>query len=702
MCSRNSLLFKTIATVTIMTTVGLFFGCSSKTPEDQVSSSSTLTLSISPTVVSKGKSSVIEATVTDGGAPVPDQQVSFSVTPASAGNFTPSATTTDADGVAATVFTALTTGSATVTASIGSGAVTKSAGITVSEVSQEGSGNITLSVTPTLILANGADTSRITIAVADLAGIPAPESTVVRLSAGEKFIDIDENGYWSNGIDSLVYDGNANGVYDAIGNIPAAAYTTGVNGLATVNFVAGNEATTVYIHASVDDNGITGFAETTIQQNPDATVNSIYLASDSMSLSVKGTGGIETGLLRATCYDINGNTVPEGLQVAFRIMAGPNGGEHLGNVGTGPYYSVTNGQGVATASVHSGTASGTMRIRADVDTVMSEATQILISAGPPANLEVGAGEECNVPYWSVVGELQPVTAFVTDIHQNPVNDSTVVYFWADEGIIMSHEERTIEGQGKATSKWFSGQNVDSADGRVWVYAETDGGAVRDSVMFFNTDYTTQIFVTGAPVSMKADGISSATVTVSGYDVNSNPVVGGTSFKASSDLLSAESGTFENGCYAAAARVKITSKVLQIDQSTPGGVDDSIGAYATVEYSSGTAIEIVNIVLRTGPAYRGNSKLLVQSTTAPLSTISDIYVVILDRSGNPLGDHTLVMSASDGTITPGTGTQTTNEYGEAFGFEWTAPNSAGSTATLTITDTDPAGGITLSAQVKVEI
>ncbi|MDF1545321.1 MAG: hypothetical protein P1R58_09490 [bacterium] len=702
MRSPKSLLFKAVATSMIVLMAGLFFGCSSKSSEDSVADTSSLTLSVSPTVITKGKASVIEATVTSGGAAVPDQAVSFSVSPASAGSFTPSDTVTDADGVAATVFSAITSGSATITASVAGGTITKTAGITVSEVSQEGSGNITLSVTPSLILANGSDTSRITVAVADLAGSPAPESTLIRLTAGEKFVDIDGNGYWSDGIDSLVFDANANGSWDAIGNIPANAYTTGTNGLATVDFLAGNDATTVYIRASVDDNGITGYAETTIQQNPDAFVNSIYLASDSMSLSVKGTGGIETGLLRAVCYDANGNSVPEGLQVAFTISAGPGGGEHLGNVGTGPFYALTNAQGTATASIHSGTISGTVRIRANVDTVMSEATQILISAGPPANIVVGAGEDFNVPYWNIVGEEQPVTAIVSDIYLNPVNDSTVVYFWTDEGTVMSHMERTMEGQGIATSKWFSGNNVDSADGRVWIFAETHGGTVFDSTMFFNTSNPVTMWVVGAPATMVANG-EEALVEVHASDINANPVDGGVPFDAISSHLIVSGGTFENGWYGAFDNVKIKTRVLTKDESRTGATDDGIGANARVTYYSGIASTFVDIAVLTDSTYRGQSVFTIQGQASPLEVISDISVVIKDRYGNPLADHTLVMTVSGGTITPGTGTQTTNSFGEAVGFIWTAPNTAGATFTVTVQDTDPRGnGVVLSKQVKVEI
>ena len=214
--------------------------------------------------------------------------------------------------------------------------------------------------------------------VRDALGQAAPESTAVKLTAGEKFVDNDGNGYWSAGVDSLVYDANANGIMGCSWVIVSAAYTD-ANGVVTTKYYAGNDALTVYIKATVDDKGITGFAEVPLQLTPNATVNSIYLASDSMNLSVKQTGGIESGTIRAVAYDINGNAVPEGLPNQFRHYRWPGGGEHLANRRRLRTVSVRYKQpGCATVSVHSGTVSGTIRIRAYADTVLSNATQVMV------------------------------------------------------------------------------------------------------------------------------------------------------------------------------------------------------------------------------------------------------------------------------------------------------------------------------------
>jgi len=673
----------------------VILGCSSKsTLED--TSQGTVSVTVSPDSMEVGSSSVVEALVEQDGTPMADQVVNFTVNPTNAGYFTPEIDTTGTDGIAASIFTATSSASAEIWATTGGGSVTSMARLMVTQT-QAGSGTVSISVSPSLILANGSDTSAVTITVRDQTGQLASDSTLIRLAAGEKFVDVDGNGYWSEGIDSLVFDANANGQWDAVGLIPSTALTSGGTGQALVNYIAGNDALTIYIKATVDDNGIQGCADQSIQLTPDAKIHSLYLTSDSINLTVTQTGGIEIALLHATGYDIWGNIVPEGLAVNFIITDGPGGGEHLDTVGYGPYQTVTNSQGVASVPIQSGTASGTIRIRAYTDDVLSNATQVMVSAGPPAYIVVGS-EYCNVDYWDDVGEKVEITAVVSDIYMNPVNDSTVVYFTTDEGTMKSHEERTKDLEGIASTKWISGTNVATADGQVLVIAETAGGTVVDTGMFFNSHIPDTLVVTGVPSSMPANGVTKAVVYVTGLDFNGNPVVGGTSFEADATYLKVQGGSLEDGCYSASARVKITSATLQEDHSLTGGNDDGIGAYDVVYYWSGaSAFSAFNVTLTTGNAYSGNCAINGASSAA-LGEAVYYSVTIKDRFNNPLGDHTLNMVASGGVVTGAT--QETDGYGEANGFIWTAPAVAGD-YTITVTDTDPRGGITLSKTVSVE-
>ncbi len=689
--------FITLLVVTAFA-AAVLVGCSSKSVQQtDTPSGTTVAVTASPTTVNTGATTVVEATVSASSSALANQVVTFTVSPSGCGYFTPTVDTTGADGVAASIFTATTSGAATLSASVSGSTYSGSTGVTISQSAQTGSGNVDMTITPSLLLANGVDTAQVTIAVRDGSGQPAPAGTVVRFTAGERFIDNDENGYWSPGIDSLVYDANANGQWDAFGLIPSTATIAGTAGTVTVNYIAGNDAMTVYLKATVNDNSIVGNVEKSLQLTPNATVNSIFLASDSINLVVKQTGGIESALLTATGYDINGNAVPEGIVVNFIITDGPGGGEHLGTVGYGPYQAMTNSQGVAVASIHSGTASGTIRVRAYVDTVLSNATQIMVSAGPPVYIQVGA-ENLNVPYWNVVAGENNIVALVSDVYNNPVPNNTAVYFTCDEGSMKSHETRTQDQEGIAQTVWFSGNATPGSDGKVWIYAETAGGTVLDSSLFYNSFYADTIYAVGVPASIQADGTSQATVTVWAYDFNGNPVVGGTKFEADASYLSVQGGTFEDGFYAAMARVKISSATLDVDFATTGGNDNGVGAYDDVYYYTASgATAVYTIAMTTGTAYSGNSIINGPSSAATGEAVS-ITVVVKDRWGNPLGDHTLVMTASGGVVTGGT--HESNSYGEAVGYTWTAPGVAGN-YTVTITDTDPRGGIVLTKTIAVQ-
>ena len=670
----------------------LLGGCDSKSRlDDPVASTATISVTSSPAAVELNATSVVEATMTSGGTAMVGETVNFSVQPSTAGYFTPETAVTDATGGAACIFTATTVGAAIITATAeGYTDQTASTSVEVSST-QQSSGNVNLSVTPNLLLANGSDSAVVAISVRDALGQPAPENTLVRLTAGEKFVDVDGNGYWSPGTDSLVFDANANGAWDAFGVIPSSARTT--NGAVTVTFLSGNDAQTVYIKVSVNESGITGEAEMSLQLSPDATPDFIYLTSDSMQLSVTQTGGIEVAWLRATVYDVNANPVPQGLQVSFYILDGPGGGEQLGTVGQGPYDAVTNSQGVASATIHSGSIPGTIRIRAMCNGVLSNATQVLVSAGPPAYIVMGA-ENCNLPVWTIVNEKNPVVAVVSDIYLNPVNDSTVVYFSCDEGTMKSNEERTNNLEGTASSVWISGTQVPTADGIVMIYAETAGGTVRCSTYFYSSHIPDTMYISGLPSSMVADGLSEAYPIVTALDLNRNPVVSGTSFtgRSTDKLLSVSGGTFENGCWGSSCEVVVGSKVLPQDYSLTGLDDDGIGGVTTVTFKHAAgAFVSQNVILTTGFSYSGNSSLTIEGSPGAGET-AVVRVIIKDRPGNPLGDHSIQL-ADLSTIE-------TNGYGEAQ-FAFVVPVAPGSYV-VAVTDIDPRGGnMMLSATITVD-
>ncbi len=696
---RNLIRISSILALVVFVAV-LSIGCDSKSTLDtETPDGSTIAISATPTTLNTGETSVVEATVTSGSSGLADQVVRFTVSPSNAGYFTPEYDTTVADGVAATVFTASTSGSVVISATVQGTSITAPLNLAISEPSGGGAGdgNINVTVSNVALTANGSDQSTVSVVVRDGLGQPAPDSTLVKIVAGEKFVDLDGNGYWSTNVDSLVFDANGNGIWDPIGVVVSTAFTSGGSGEVSVVYTAGEAAATVYVKVTVDAAGLAGSVDVPIQLLPNALVNSIYLTSDSISLSVWQTGGIETSTLRATCFDVYGNTVPEGLPVLFGIFDGPGGGERLADHdSTGAVDTVyTNSQGMATTTIHSGSVSGTIRVRAWSGPVLSQATQILVAAGPPASIVVAA-DTCNVPFWNVVAGENGIVAIVSDIWNNPVNDSTVVYFTTDEGVIMSHQARTMEGNGKAYSMWFSGSEDPAADGIVWIYAETSGGTVRDSSWFYNSHVPFTISVGGWQDILQADGASKFFAWIGAVDLNGNPVVGGTPFKADAGILAVSGGAFQDGCNGSADRVQVLSRTLEEDASMNGVSDDGIGAVDNVTYwhAGGAGLSLV-CSLTTGYAHAGMSSVSGESSVAPGVSIF-LTCTIVDRFGNPLGDHVLNLT-EDGTPV---GTLRTNNYGETPTLEWTAPMVDGDYY-VRVDDTDPRGDITLIHKVTVK-
>lgn len=683
-------------------------GCSSSS--DTVDTSGTLqveSITASPSSITVGSTTVIEAVVSEGVNPLPNRVVTFSA-PGEYGYCTPAVDTSDNNGVVATVFSAIKSGSAVITARL-SETVLNVVTVTITSSAQPGTGNVEVVASPTMLLADGVSTSTVTVTVRDDGGQPAPEGTVVKLAAGEKFDDIDGNGHFTPGVDTVIYDAIPNSVWDPVGIIPSTASVTGTGGQASVDYVAGTDAVTVYVKATVEEAGYAGYGEATVQLTPDASIASISLVCDQIHIAVTGTGGIETAMIYATGYDGNGNRVPEGLQISFVITDGPGGGEHLGTVGYGPFVATTNAIGIAVCPIASGSVSGTVRIRAFADTILSAATQIMIHAGPPANIAVGA-EVCNSPTWGIINARVQAVAIVSDIYHNPVADSTAVYFTCDEGTIKAHEGRTQNEEGIAFTWWISGYEDPTADGIVEIIAETNGGDLADTGSFINSWVPANIwFITDPasgftvfPTTINADGKAMKFFFLEVRDLNMNFVEDQTEIDLESDFLNVASGAVQDGCHASRVQTFMTSVVLEYDYSMNGVADDGIGAIDDIRANYANVVSAsMPCTLLTGPAYYSGCILDVPQSVN-YGTSVPFTVIIKDRWGNPLGDHTIVATVvGGGTIS--NGTQSTNLYGEATGFLFNAPISdpaAPTSVTVRAQDIDPRGNLTLTQTVSL--
>jgi hypothetical protein len=658
---------------------------------------------ITPGSVEQGSTSIVEVTVTnDNGSQVADAAVTFEVSPSTGGTFTPITATTDANGIASTVFTASQPGTHTIAAS-SNGAYSPFATVSVSSTTQQTSGNISVQVTPSLMTADGSSTATVVIRVRDENDNAPGDSTVVKLTAGERFFDVDGDGYFTSGVDTGIVDVNANNMWDPVGIIPAIAYTEA--GSVAVSYTAGTVATTSYIKATVNEGGVfDGSNEASILLTPDAAIYAIELSSEVTGVQVRHTGGQENTTLDAICWDVNGNLVPEGLSVQFLILDGPNGGENIMGLGLGPVTAQTDANGVASVEVWSGTISGTMEIRATAGTVLSNATFVTVYAGPPYYISVGS-DFCNMDGWNTTNREMYVDAVVADLYHNPVQDSVTVYFTVDEGVIDAYGI-TSDSTGVAKAIFRTGEP--QTDGLVWVWAETSGGSVVGSTLFINSYIPAVVYLTMSPQMLLADGKSEATFWADVRDLNNNLVLD-RAVETKTLYGAAGGGVTTDGCNASVFEGGYVAPVLDQDYSVTGVDDDGIGGIDFITARSGFVSSSIPCTLTTSWAFYKESSIEMDATDIPYSATGiPIRVVIKDRYSNPLADHTLNASLTPaGTLT--VGTDETNTFGEAFDFRFNAPaapppdidgNIPDTPALITIIDTDPrGGGLVMTAKIK---
>jgi hypothetical protein len=676
--------------------VGLIASCGDSTLSGSGSAQFQYVASSPSGQIDRGSTAIVEAKVVDAtGAALSGQRVTFSVSPTALGYFTPASDTSAADGTVASVFTATSSGTATLQATVSGTTLTTSLLINDNTSS---SGRITVSVTPLLMTANSADSANVLVAATKKDGTPIRDGMTIFLCAGERFEDRDQDGYFTKGVDSLIYDVNANGQWDPIGSIPASATTSG--GTASVYYRTGNQATTVYLRATMIDSGNVSFAEVSVKLNPNTRVASITISSNFENLRVKGVGGIEFGNLVATAYDEFGNPVPEGIPIAFTIASGPNGGENIQAQGYGPVEVSTNSNGQASVTVYSGTISGTVRLRASSGAVISAATPFAINSGPPYTIRIGA-EDCNQASWEYVDVQNQITAIVCDIYTNSVPDSTAVYFWTSEGCIDGYSMTNVGGlggahPGMASVNWWSCTHI---NGRVWVHAETAGGTVEDSAMFLSSGPPAYVEILEYPSTLYAQSDEKGSITLAVYDINHNFVVGNTVVEFEAPYGSIGNGTTVDGCHASVFKTKYQAAQLKKDYS-PVSPDDGIGAVSHVSVRAGgmggVGSGFATLFLTTG-TYVKSSSVDIEAEVEP-GTVTPFTVVIKDRGNNPLGGHHLTLFANGGTITGSN--YVTDEYGEISLF-YQAPGAEGQYL-ITVTDTDPRGNVSFAKKVKVKI
>jgi len=660
-------------------------------------------VSVTPSLLAEGQVAMVEVLVTnESGEPLPNKTVYLSAEPNTRGAFGSSVVTTDANGIAAVTFTATSAGNVTISARAEGNPSSINAYVVIEDNAVvTGDGQIVLAITPGLLQADNLSTATVTATIADADGVPMPDSTIVRFTAGEKFVDKNGDGFWTVNIDSLVYDYDGDDQWDPIGTIDNMVYSQ--DGQAQAVYMAGSVSGVVYIKATMGDPGSQVQQDVSLSLTSNDSINTIALTPEWQQIQVRGTGGIEWARVKAEAFDAHGNTAPEGLPIDFSITSGPGGGESIDGDPVGPVTVFTNSLGQATVTLNAGTISGTIRLRARSGGVISTATQVTVRSGPPAFISLGAAD-CNVPSWEVVNYGNRIVAVVVDQWGNEVADSTSVWFGCEQGMIegASETDPALSFRGVAETFWHSGTPKD--DGYVFYWCETSGGTVADTSFFYESGPAAYGTFLQWPDTLWADGNSKGEVVIDVRDGNGVFVDSDYPIDVDADLGSIGDGLVNDGCHAAIYLQNYFAPILDRDYyyTIP---DSGIGAIATIKARAGGFYGFngtAKVVLLTGAAYSKNSAIGVQ-TSITYGTTVPVEITIKDRWGNPLGGH-LIQVVSDGQGGAVTGSpQYTDAYGVAGGFSFTGTsNQAVTAAFITANDLDPLnGGISLSAKISFE-
>jgi len=251
---------------------------------------------------------------------------------------------------------------------------------------------------------------------------------------------------------------------------------------------------------------------------------------------VRDGGGLESTFIRAEVYDDNGTLINTPTPVVFSLepLLGDAYLETPGET-SATIYTVN---GVASVSINSGTDPGPVRIVATCDCdqdgvvdLTSIAVPVIIASGAPYHIEAEYDPNATEAIGGGFYQTE-CAAIVSDIHYNPVEDSTYVYWSIDpmlpdtlidafvEGVSFTNNEGILSGtatSGVARSNIVYSTDAIGAIGRVRALTYGAGG---DSVVtFINEDEgdATMFFLPGQVSLM-------ASATYHDFTLNGNPAL----------------------------------------------------------------------------------------------------------------------------------------------------------------------------------
>ncbi|MEW8628347.1 MAG: hypothetical protein AB2551_21570, partial [Candidatus Thiodiazotropha sp.] len=224
-----------------------------------------------------------------------------------------------------------------------------------------------------------------------------------------------------------------------------------VGGVVTSTYVATGCSGTDNIRATVTVNGNTTTATGALTVQP-AEIGSMEFVSANPSLiGLRGVGLVEVSRVSFRVLDQNGNPVPQ-QRVNFSLNTNVGGA----NIPSGAETAVSDSNGLVGTDVKSGTIPTVVRVTASLDAnplISTQSDSLIISTGISDQNSISLSAEIlNPECWNLDGVAIDITVLAADHFNNPVPESTAVYFTTEGGQI---ESQCQISSGGCTVDWIS-------------------------------------------------------------------------------------------------------------------------------------------------------------------------------------------------------------------------------------------------------
>lgn len=283
-------------------------------------------------------------------------------------------------------------------------------------------------------------------------------------------------------------------------NNEAVTSVTTNNGQASVTYRASTCTGEDDIQATASLSGTVKMAEATIDVEPDTVQTISFVDAVPTRISLKGTGGIETSVVKFKLTGGSGTPL-KNSQVTMTLnttlgglcLADPVNNSTCVSSVTG----TTNASGEVSVTVQAGSIPTPIRITATAlnTSISTQSNELLVSTGIPDQDSMSISASLlNPECLEVDGVKSTITMRMADAFNNPPPTGTAISFWAEGGKIDSGCSTNANGECSVT---WTCQEPRPADGRVTIlgfaqgnesFTDLDGDGYYDTADGFPTNY----------------------------------------------------------------------------------------------------------------------------------------------------------------------------------------------------------------------